>query len=107
MTGVPAPGKSSVADGLAARFDRSVHVRGDTFRRRVVGGRVDPAPARRRRRGVNSRPAPPSEHEVSPDLPRHGFTVVVQDVVLAARLPAMADAIGGPVWVGLSGSSLR
>ena len=40
VTGIPAAGKSTVADGLARRFARSVHVRGDEFRRMVVSGRV-------------------------------------------------------------------
>lgn len=45
VTGIQAAGKSTVAQLLAERFERSVHVRGDLFRRMVVGGRVDMTPA--------------------------------------------------------------
>jgi dephospho-CoA kinase len=41
ITGIPAAGKSTVADRLARRFERGVHVRGDVFRRMVVTGRHD------------------------------------------------------------------
>lgn len=41
ITGIMAAGKSTVAQALAERFDRSVHVRGDTFRRFVVSGRAE------------------------------------------------------------------
>ena len=44
VTGIPAAGKSTVADELARRFGRSVHVRGDVFRRMVVSGRVAMSP---------------------------------------------------------------
>ena len=41
VTGVPASGKSTVADLLARRFTRGVHVKGDVFRRMVVAGRQE------------------------------------------------------------------
>src|ERR1700687_2253544 len=41
VTGISAAGKSTVADLLARRFSRGVHVRGDVFRRMVVSGRQD------------------------------------------------------------------
>jgi len=42
LTGVMAAGKSTVAQLLAERFPRAVHVRGDVFRRFIVTGRVEP-----------------------------------------------------------------
>ncbi len=39
ITGISASGKSTVAELLAQRFDRGVHVKGDVFRRMVVNGR--------------------------------------------------------------------
>ncbi len=39
ITGIMASGKSTVAELLAKRFPRGVHVRGDLFRRMVVSGR--------------------------------------------------------------------
>jgi predicted kinase len=42
ITGVMAVGKSTVAQRLAERFDRSVHLRGDRFRRMIVRGSAEP-----------------------------------------------------------------
>jgi chloramphenicol 3-O-phosphotransferase len=44
ITGVMAAGKSTVAQRLAERLPRSAHIRGDVFRRMIVGGRVEPTP---------------------------------------------------------------
>lgn len=41
ITGIQAAGKSTVAQLLAERLPRSVHVRGDLFRRMIVSGRAD------------------------------------------------------------------
>jgi adenylylsulfate kinase-like enzyme len=45
VTGIQAAGKSTVAQALAERLERSVHVRGDLFRRMVVNGGVEMGPA--------------------------------------------------------------
>ena len=42
ITGVMAAGKSTVAQLLAERFDRSAHLRGDRFRRMIVRGSAAP-----------------------------------------------------------------
>jgi predicted kinase len=42
ITGAQAVGKSTVAQLLAEQFPRSVHLRGDRFRRMIVGGRAAP-----------------------------------------------------------------
>jgi nicotinamide riboside kinase len=42
VTGVMAAGKSTVAQMLAERFEPSVHLRGDVFRRMVVRGNAAP-----------------------------------------------------------------
>ena len=39
-----AAGKSTVADLLAIRLPKSVHIHGDVFRRMVVNGRADMTP---------------------------------------------------------------
>ena len=39
ITGNMAAGKSSVAQSLAERLPKSVHLRGDVFRRMIVSGR--------------------------------------------------------------------
>ena len=45
ITGIMAAGKSTVAQHLAERLPRSVHLRGDVFRRMIVGGRAEMAAA--------------------------------------------------------------
>ncbi|GAA0532140.1 hypothetical protein GCM10010172_11120 [Paractinoplanes ferrugineus] len=44
ITGAMAAGKSTIAHGLAERFPRAAHVRGDTFRRMIVSGRAELEP---------------------------------------------------------------
>jgi len=91
VTGIPAAGKSTVADRLARRFPRGVHVRGDAFRRMIVAGRRDmtASPTEEARRQLRLRyrlgaATADAYHEA-------GFAVVVQDVVLG---PALADYAG-------------
>jgi adenylate kinase family enzyme len=50
ITGIPAAGKSTVADLLARRFEQGVHVKGDIYPRMIVAGRSwvrRPHPTRR------------------------------------------------------------
>jgi cytidylate kinase len=44
ITGPMAAGKSTVARLLAERFERSVYLEGDFFRRSIVSGRVEMTP---------------------------------------------------------------
>jgi AAA domain len=44
ITGIQAAGKSTIAELLARRYPRGVHVRGDVFRRMVVSGRAGMTP---------------------------------------------------------------
>jgi cytidylate kinase len=44
ITGIQAAGKSTVAQLLAERLTRSVHLRGDLYRRMIVSGRADITP---------------------------------------------------------------
>lgn len=93
ITGAMAAGKSTVAELLAQRLPRSVHVRGDLFRRLVVNGRADMGPE-------------PSAEALAQlrlryDLAAHaadryaelGFDAVVQDVILGPELTAFVDRI--------------
>lgn len=93
LTGIPGAGKSTVARLLAERLPRSAHVRGDVFRRMIVGGRADMTPG-------------PPEEAVRQLRLRHrltaaacdayfeaGFTVVAQDVILGEHLAWMTAAV--------------
>jgi predicted kinase len=93
ITGISAAGKSTVADLLARRFSRAVHVRGDIFRRMVVTGRAemtpDPPPEALRQLALRYRQAA----TVADRYFEAGFTVVVQDVVIGPALASMVELI--------------
>jgi chloramphenicol 3-O-phosphotransferase len=93
ITGIPAAGKSTVAQLLAERLDRSVHVRGDAFRRMVVSGRADmtPPPSAEAVRQLELRHQLTAS--VSDQYAAAGFTVVAQDVILGHQLTAMIEMI--------------
>ncbi len=93
ITGVQAAGKSTVAAGVAERLPRSVHVRGDAFRRMVVNGAEEMS-------------ASPSSNAVEQLRLRHqltahtadaycraGFTAVAQDVILGPHLLDTVQAV--------------
>ncbi|HEY2331245.1 MAG TPA: AAA family ATPase [Acidimicrobiales bacterium] len=90
ITGISAAGKSTVADLLARRFERGVHVKGDVFRRMVVAGRhemtASPSEEALRQLRLRFRLAAGTAdayHEA-------GFSVVVQDVIIG---PPLAEVI--------------
>ena len=93
ITGISAAGKSTVADLLARRFDRGVHVKGDVFRRMVVSGRderftegAEEAWRQLRLRYHLGAATANAFHDA-------GFAVVVQDVIIGAVLADYVAAI--------------
>ena len=93
ITGIMAAGKSTVAELLARRLARSVHLRGDVFRRMVVNGRAAmtaqlSAEALRQLRLRYDLAATVADRYAT-----EGFTVVLQDIVIGAELPAMVERI--------------
>jgi chloramphenicol 3-O-phosphotransferase len=93
ITGIQAAGKSTVAQLLAERLPRSAHVRGDVFRRMVVGGRAEmtPAPSAEAIRQLELRYSLAAT--VTDAYADAGFTVVVQDVILGGDLERMTARI--------------
>ena len=93
ITGVMAAGKSTVAQALAERFERSVHVRGDIFRRFVVNGYA----------GMTENPSVEAlEHlrlryrlaaSTADVYAEAGFTSIVQDVILGPMLNEFVSMI--------------
>ena len=96
ITGAMAAGKSTVAELLAQRLPRSVHVRGDVFRTMVVNGRAEMTPQ-------------PTEEALAQLHLRYdlaalmadryaeaGFDAVVQDVVVGAELAWFIHRITTP-----------
>ncbi|MGQ0434019.1 MAG: AAA family ATPase [Microthrixaceae bacterium] len=95
ITGISASGKSTVAELLAQRFDRGVHVKGDIFRRMVVAGRheMTAAPTEEAWRQLRLRyrlgaQTANAYHEA-------GFSVVVQDVVVGQVLTEYVAQLHG------------
>lgn len=93
LTGIQAAGKSTVAQALAERLPRSVHVRGDVFRRMVVSGRAEmtPDPSDEALRQLRLR------HQLTATVSDAyfdaGYTVITQDVILGEHLSAMTTLI--------------
>ena len=86
VTGVSASGKSTVAELLARRFERGVHVRGDVFRRMVLTGRSEmtanaAAEAWKQLRLRYSLGATTADAYFAA-----GFSVVVQDIIVGEPL---------------------
>ena len=86
ITGIMASGKSTIAQHIAEQLPKSVHLRGDTFRKMMVNGRAEMQP-------------PLSQKAMDQLLLRYqlaavsakhycqaGFTVVYQDVIIGKIL---------------------
>lgn len=95
LTGLMAAGKSSVAQALAERIPRSVHLRGDAFRRMIVNGRAEMgfelSSEAREQLLLRYRIAAGAAHLYL----RTGFTVVYQDIILGPDLADVADLFRG------------
>jgi len=99
ITGVSAAGKSTVAQLVAERLPRSVHLRGDAFRRMIVNGRAamggelsDEARAQLRLRYELAAAA-------ARGYLRAGFDVVYQDVILGTLLSDVVRLHAPPLHV--------
>ncbi len=91
LTGVMAAGKSTVAELLAQRFPRSVHLQGDAFRTMIVNGR-DPieeplGDEAFRQLDLRQRIAANTANEYW----RDDFTVILQDIYAGS---ALSNVIG-------------
>jgi chloramphenicol 3-O-phosphotransferase len=96
ITGAMAAGKSTVADLLAIRLPKSVHIHGDLFRRMVVNGRAEMTP--------NPSPDAIAQLNLRYDLAamaadrcaEDGFDAIVQDVILGKDLADFVKRIASP-----------
>jgi len=93
ITGVMAAGKSTVAQALAEALPKSVHLRGDLFRRMIVNGRAEmgfelSAEALAQ---LNLR------YAIAPAVAEMylagGFTVVYQDIIIGQTLVEITDRL--------------
>ena len=85
ITGIMASGKSTVAQLLAERFDRSVHLHGDFFRRSIVAGQAPMSPD-------------PSEEQLAQLRLRYRLSAAAADAYVAAGFVTVwQDTILGPM----------
>ncbi|WP_229399243.1 AAA family ATPase [Micromonospora okii] len=93
VSGIMAAGKSTVAELLARRLTRAVHLRGDVFRRMIVSGRAEMTGEPSDEAWRQLRLRYDLAATVADRYAAEGFTVVLQDVVLGAELAAMVERI--------------
>ncbi len=95
ITGIMAAGKSTVAQLVAERLPRSVHLRGDAFRRMIVNGRAELG----RELTDEARAQLRLRYELAvASACRYldaGFSVVHQDIVLGASLTEVVRSYAG------------
>jgi chloramphenicol 3-O-phosphotransferase len=109
VTGAMAAGKSTVAQGLAERLERSVHLRGDVFRRMIVSGRRDPTPDAMEAWRAQVRLRYELAWAVADRYAREGFDVIYQDILgdaVADALAALAEWRPGFVMLCASPDTL-
>jgi predicted kinase len=86
ITGNMAAGKSSVAQSLAERLPKSVHLRGDIFRRMIVNGQAQMA----LNLSAEAHQQLQLRYHLAAMAARHylqaGFTVVYQDIIIGSAL---------------------
>ena len=95
ITGLMASGKSTVAQHLAERLSKSVHLRGDVFRRMIVSGRAE----------IGYELSEEAHEQlflryqiaagVAVQYFQAGFTVVYQDIVIGPDLTQVVSLYGG------------
>ena len=93
ITGVMASGKSTVAELLASKIERGVHLRGDVFRRMIVSGRAEMSaqPSDEAIRQLHLR------YRLTADAAKtyygNGFSVVLQDNYYGEEISRMLDML--------------
>lgn len=100
ITGIMASGKSTVAQLLAEQFERSVHVRGDAFRRMIVSGREEmlPQPSDEAIRQLHMRYRMAAA--AADSYVEAGFNAVVQDVIVGAELGTFIEFVNArPLYI--------
>lgn len=93
VTGAMASGKSTVAQALSERFERSVHLRGDIFRKMIVHGAVEMGPDL----DADARAQLSLRQDIAVAAIRlyaqAGFTVVYQDILVGDDLERVAASL--------------
>jgi predicted kinase len=100
ITGIMAAGKSTVAQALAERLPKSVHLRGDVFRRMIVRGRAEMTATLLPEALQQLRLRYQLAANAARGYLEAGFSVVVQDVIVGESLPQVIDTLpAAPLYV--------
>lgn len=100
ITGIPAAGKSSAAQLLAERLPKSVHLRGDLFRRLIVRGGSSMLPDFDAEAAAQLQLRYRLSAAAADGYAQAAFTVVYQDVIMEADLAAQVARIRSrPLYV--------
>jgi predicted kinase len=95
ITGNMAAGKSTIAQALAERLPKSVHLRGDLFRRMIVSGQAEMSfelsDEAQQQLALRYQLAAESAKAYF----RAGFTVVYQDIIIGSALAKMQATFQG------------
>jgi len=95
VTGIMAAGKSTVAQAIAERLPRAVHLRGDVFRKMIVTGRAALEPDTM----AEAEAQLLLRYDLAASAARRyaeaGFHVVWQDVILGPHLATVANTLAG------------
>ncbi len=86
ITGIMASGKSTIAQRIAEKLPKSVHLRGDLFRRMIVNGRVDMEPSSSSEAMSQLRLRYELAAQTADAYCTAGFSVVYQDVIIGGIL---------------------
>src|SRR5438552_9574997 len=100
VTGAMAAGKSTLAQAIAERLPRAVHLRGDVFRKMIVSGRIDPGGAPETEWMPQLRLRYDIALKAADAYAEAGFTVIYQDILgrfLEGALTALAGWNPGAV----------
>lgn len=90
ITGNMAAGKSSVAQSLAERLPKSVHLRGDIFRRAIVNGQAEMTLNLSAEAYQQLQLRYHLAAMVARQYLKNGFTVVYQDIIIG---PTLAEVV--------------
>lgn len=93
ITGAMAAGKSTVAQALAERFPKSVHLRGDMFRKMIVNGAAVMGPELDAEARAQLALRQALACEAARQYHAAGFAVVYQDILIGSALTAVAGRL--------------
>lgn len=99
ITGIMASGKSTIAEMLAEKFDKSVHVRGDIFRKMIVNGNINMTPSYSKDAVEQLILRYKMAAKVAEMYYESGFSVVLQDTYLGKEVTTFLNEFASkPVY---------